>query len=100
MRGRSERRVLLAAPAVEGGGGEGGVGIDPQVANAKGQNSQQPPAEEAEVQAKQGPVAKNKFATGPYLYSFSYRRQNFTPNCGKLFTFRACLRRLHRFGGA
>ena len=48
----------------------------------------------------EGPVAKNKFATGPYLYSFSYRRQNFTPNCGKLFTFRACVRRLHRFGGA
>ena len=47
-----------------------------------------------------GPVAKNKFAIGPYLYSFSYRRQNFAPNCGKLFTFRACLRRLHRFGGA
>ena len=48
----------------------------------------------------QGPVAKNKFAAGPHLYSFSYRRQNFSPNCGKLFTFRACLRRLHRFGGA
>ena len=49
---------------------------------------------------KRGPVAKNKFAAGPHLYSFSYRRQNFSPNCGKLFTFRACLRRLHRFGGA
>ena len=53
-----------------------------------------------EAAKREGPVAKNKFATGPYLYSFSYRRQNFTPNCGKLFTFRACLRRLHRFGGA